>query len=392
MAKTAWLRRASSYATAVTMACFGITGMASAQTITNTGPGSTSTITTTNTDTCNIINNNNVSAASSNTQNASSGDATVSGNTSAGVPWTGWGDLDPSTWQQNGQSYPQWWSGVLAWVTDHASGAGWNSDNSNLSWNGGSDWNSWDPMVWQQNGQSFDNWFAGVQGYMNNNSANWLLTWPSGDNSNGDSQFNEGGATTGDVSNYNNASFSVNINNNLAPSFMSVAKACGGSAPTMLPPSNGPGTSSQGSNGPAPMVAGAFRSTPHAASFGNGGSSSFRPATKSVTPVASVPAAPAAVSLPSGGMGGGTPVVTPPAAPAGNSISNTGPDSSASITSNTTTTTSITNNNNVYVNTSNTQNASSGDATASGNTTTGGGGSGDASNGNTAGGSIGVNN
>lgn len=379
------LRRIAAYGTTAVMAGFGLTGVVSAQTITNTGPGSTNNITSNATNNCSVHNSNNLSVSNHSSQTAVTGDATDSGNTSSGLSWAGWSGLDPNTAQAAGQSYNAWWSGVVNWIAQRASGNGWNSNSTNLSWTPGSaSWNAWDPMSWQANGQSFANWYTSVESYLNSNSAAWVLSWPA-DATGGSSM---GGATTGNATNNNSASFSININN--AARAMAGTNSCGQSLFT--PPPTGGGGGSSGGGG-AVLGASTFSSRLGGGGGGVGGygSAGFFPASYSVhAPAPKVASAPAVTNTPSTPS---VPVVVPPVPPAPeNSISNTGPDSSNNITTNQTDNSSVCNNNNVSVSNSSTQTATSGDASVTSNTSSGGAGSGGASNGNGTGGAVGVNN
>lgn len=360
-------RRISAIASSSVMAAFAFTGMVSAQsasgTITNTGPGSTNVISSTQTNRCTVTNTNNVNVTNSNNQNASTGDATV-----GALPWTGWEALSPEAAQADGQSYADWWGGVAAWVSARAAGQGWNSPAAASAPASSGEWANWDPLAWQQNGSSFGDWFAGVQGYMNANSPTWLMTWPSGGNTMG------GDATTGDATNVNNASFSINIINS-APT-----DSCGNSVIPVVPPVNPPSGGKGG--GGSTWVSPASYSAPRGGGGGGGSYGAYR------TPVYSAPRAVVATAAPAPTPAPVpvTPVVpptppTPPVAPAA-SISNTGPGSSNVISSTVNNNVNVTNNNNISVVNTSQQTASSGDATVAGNTGSGGGGSGDAGNAN----------
>ena len=382
MGRTIWIRRISTYVVAAIMTGFGFTGVASAQTITNTGSGSTNTISTTATNNCRVTNNNNVSVSNRNHQYASSGDATDSGNTTSGLSWIGWSALNPAAAQANGTSYNSWMNGITNWVSQRASGDGWNSNQANLSWTPASaDWASFDPIVWQANGQSFGNWYNSVEAYLNSNSGNWLLTWPP--DATGTGSF--GGATTGNATNNNNANFSININNaaraaagtnscgqsNFTPPLVTGGMGGGG---TVLGTSSGNSfTGKKGGSGSLGL-----------GSFGFSGGS-FRPAT---THVASAPIAPHAPTAPAVV----TPVVPPTQPASASSISNTGTNSTNTISSNNTNNSTVSNDNTIAICNTSTQSASSGDSSVSGNTSTGTGGSGGASNTNDTGAGVGLTN
>lgn len=213
MGRLTLLRRSPSWVITAVMAGFGFTGMVSAQTITNTGPYSTNTISSTRANNCRLTNTNHVSAYNYNDQSAITGDASATDNTAVALPWTGWNTLDPAVWQQQGQSYTSWWNNVLQWLTQRAGGAGWNTTTTNLTWTPANPgiWDNWNPVMWQQNGQSFANWFSQVQNYLNTNSGQWMLTWPASDT--GTSGNAAMGAVSGNAVNSYNATMAINILN-----------------------------------------------------------------------------------------------------------------------------------------------------------------------------------
>ncbi len=400
MYRTTLFRRMSTSTVAITMATFGITGIASASTITNTGSNSTNKITSDITDNCQVHNTNNVSAHNTNHQTANTGSANVSGNTSAGMSWGGWSVYNPVASQTAGTSYASWRAGVTDWVAQHASGNGWNSSENNLAWTpGSSDWSSYDPMVWQGNGQSFGNWYNGLQSYLNANSPVWLMGWPA--DATGEGNF--GGATSGNATNNNNANFTININN--AARAVAGTDSCGHSnftAPpatggqgggTFTPPAGGGGavlgasTGGSGGSGAGKVLgasggsgSGAFN--PSSASFGgfhaprNQGPN----APAGTAPVFRPAAAPSSTPVmpPAGGSGGGNGGSTG----TNGTISTTGTNSRNIIASAVTDNSQVNNTNTVAVCNTSTQTASSGTANASGNTATWSAGSGDATNGN----------
>lgn len=385
MVRNALLRRTPTWAIAAIMACFGFTGLASAQTITNTGPDSTNTISSSRMDNCAVINSNRVSATSFNSQWAQSGDATVAGNTTAGLPWTGWSTLDPAVWQQNGQSYSAWQTGLTQWLSQRAGGAGWNTATINLTWvpSNTTAWSSWNPLLWQQNGQSFQNWYAQLNAHLASTATNLLSNWPAGATGNG---LNLGGATSGDATNHNSTSFMMTITNGAAASTPSSGSA--GCSSHSLPGT--PGTPGTPATPGTPGSNGGLGGHIMGASIGGGGSGNYYPAgggfggynapavhTASTTGVPSTPGTPPTPGSGGSGSGGHT-----PGTPSSSTISNTGPGSTNTISSNYTGNATVTNNNTVSVVTSNCQSAESGDATVADNTTTGSSGSGTAANNN----------
>jgi hypothetical protein len=262
-------------------------------------------------------------------------------------------------------------------MSTHSSGAGWNSNQDNLAWTpAASDWASYDPAIWQANGQSFGNWWNGAQGYLDSNSSNWLLGWPSTATGNG----SWGGAISGNASNNNNASFAIRINNsaralagtnncgqsNFTPPVSTTpGKGGGPSVTTASAPQGGIGSVSSsggaGGSGGASSFGGA---SPHG---GNPGNSSHPSSSSSNS---SSPAPGSSSQPPSNNK---SPIA---------SISNTGPESKNTIAAKQTNNTSVTNTTKVTICNTSSQDAQSGNATVSGNTNAGSGGSGASSNGN----------
>lgn len=324
---------ATLFVAGITATCFGLGGGVSADTsISNTGPDSTNTITTSVHSDCTISNSNNIGVSSTNNQQASSGDVTV----------------------------------------DH---------NTNV----GSGWGSWDPAVWQAQGHTYAEWHTAFMAYMTSQQTNWQNNWGSGNLGGG------AGATSGSATNNANTSVSINIDNGGA----SASATSGACTPGMMP-----GSSSIGNTGPGSTngVLGSSTSNTHvsnsngilAASTNNQGASSGDVTTGFNTSAGGGSGSGGAgnnagngaqVGIhngPSGGNGGGQPV--PPAFPTA-SISNTGPDSTNTITFSNYNKTTITNTNNISSTSTNNQQASSGDVTISHNTSAGGGASGGANNG-----------
>jgi len=321
--KKLFISRAATFAVSGVMATFfGFAGQASAATIANTGPNSTNIIRTTQRTICDVDNSNHVSLHNSNNQNAVSGNATVGG---------GWG--------------------------------------------------SWDPAVWQSQGHSYEEWHAAFMDYMSSHEGDWSQAWSGGNTTGGD-------ATTGDAGNVNTTSAHVNVHNDA------------GCAPAGAPAPGGPAGGEISNTGPDSHNAvlasstartdvrntntlGVHNSNNQSAASGTStvrGNTSGGDATSggagnnngtnvggSVSnsgPVATGPAG----GTP-GGVGGG-----------GASISNTGPNSSNTISFSSHNSTTITNTNTLnFTNTSN-QSAHSGNATVSGNTSGGDATTGDAGN------------
>lgn len=380
MGRTTWHRRISMFVAAATMAGFGLTGIASAQTITNTGPDSRNRIDTKITNDCRVRNTNNVSAHNRNKQDATSGDASVHGNTGA-VGWGSWASLDPAVAQAEGLSYDAWRNGVTDWMANHGNGDGWNGAGDNLSWTpSGNTWASYDPVAWQTNGQSFGNWWNGAQSYLDSNSPAWLLSWPTGATHGGGFG---GSATTGNASNSNSTNFTIRINNAASTAFG--VNACGQS--NFVPPvSNIPNLPSANNRTIVTAAAHPIAQAPTHGAVGIGvggfGAGAARVVPSNV-PTANVVHQPSVspirnkVVVPSV-----PPTVVVPVSVSRAVISNTGPNSSNVISTKVSNNVSVTNNNNVCVTNTNKQTATSGDATVSTNTRAGSSDSGDANNGN----------
>jgi hypothetical protein len=365
--------------TVVTMASFGLTTIASAQTITNTGPGSHNRIDSQVRNNCTVTNHNTVSVYNRNYQDAQSGNATVSGNTNAdsSASWDGWDSLDPAAAQADGLSYNAWRNGVTDWMGSHSSGNGWNSNQDNLTWTpSGNDWASYNPEAWQANGQSFGNWWNGAQGYLDSNSSNWLLGWPS--SATGDGNF--GGATSGNASNNNNSSFAIRINNSARA--LAGTNKCGQSNFTPPPVSSTPG------KGGGPSVVktasspqggkGSVGGSGNVGGFGGvGGFTSGAPHGVTTSSSAHPSSSPSSPSAPGSSS-------QPPSnnKPSSASISNTGPGSNNVVSTKQTNNTTVTNTTKVTICNTSSQDAQTGNATVSGNTNAGNGSSGSSGNGN----------
>jgi hypothetical protein len=224
MGRTTELRRTAVYVVTAVMAGFGLTGAASAQSLSNTNGGWSGKTSTTTLNKCSVTNTNNVSVTNRNNQSAVSGSAIVMGN-SSGFSWGGWDALSPLDAQAQGNSYGSWYNSVVNWISNRANGAGWVSTGNGVPMSGGNSWNNFDPMAWQANGMKFADWYNAVEQYLNQNSPAWLLGWPSTDNNGGAISANTGNAT-----NNNSANFSININN--AASAQYGAPTCEHSYPT----------------------------------------------------------------------------------------------------------------------------------------------------------------
>lgn len=390
MGRTSDLRRVLLYTVAVIMASFGITSMASAQSvITNTGPNSFNSITSDTNTTCAVNNTNSVSALNQTTQNASSG-STLGANNQSSLLWTGWASLSPTTAQIAGTSYNAWHSEVTDWIAARASGAGWNSASNNLTWTpSDSDWPSFDPMLWQASGQTFSNWLNATEAYLNNNSTTWILGWPASATSGaiGNS------AVSGAATNNNNANFSISISNAAAPA---TTAGCSSTSTGSGGMGGGPGSTTTGD-----IVAGAAQNLAHSTSNapaftgGSGGMGQGVPQSSNASSPTGVIASSrnagnqsqsvangSSSSLPSGSSS--IPSSGSQGTNSGASISNTGPCSTNIISSNTMQNTTINNVNTVNVTNTTTQTATSGSSTTADNGY-GSGTSGDASNNNSTG-------
>lgn len=392
-----WRRRVALFLTAVMMAGFGFTSVASADTITNTGPYSRNTIKTDIDNKCTVKNDNDVTVNNRNWQDGTTGDATVADNTS-GDSWEGWDALNPQTAMAGGISHDAWWNSVVGWMAQRGTGDGWSSAGDNPSWTpSGDGWSAYDPMAWQAGGQTFGNWWNGVQQYLDGHNSAWLLGWPADATSSGGFG---GDAATGSVINRNNSNFTITVNN--AASVKAGVDACGKkkftppsvtppqcpcppsvtpgqpgiTAPSMISPSGGAGGAGAGAGkgiGEAKVSgkgAGVPMNVPQAPSGGQGG--------------ANVPPPPCPCMCP-----------CPPQPPKEQEkavISNTGPGSNNSISTEVHNETTIKNTNNVTVNNSNWQDGTTGDATVTDNTRAGDATSGDAYNTNKTQADVEINN
>lgn len=409
MVKAAILRHSATWVVAVTTACFGMTGLASAATGSSTGPNSPVRVWSDSFNTCEITNNNDVSYNNVNNQTAVTGSVTAANNTSVGGNvWSGWSALDPASAQANQQSYNSWWSGLMSWLSVRASGTNWTATGSNTTWtpsgsNWQATWNNWDPMTWQANGQSFTNWYAQIMPYLNSSSANWMLTWPASATGNS----GMGGVSSGNATNNYNASMTISINNSAAPSvagggsnacgFTAGGGGMGGGGSTTGP--NSPVTVSnhnfnRGSVGNNNTVRGSSSNGQFAGSGGVSGFNNTGLGGGHSGNAGNHASTPASVGVNNGGgQGGGTPS-TPPAGGSGggNTASSMGPNSPVYVSSHTSNSFTQTNTNNISFTSSNNQTATTGNTTAVNNTSVGGAGSGSATNNAGSGGAVSVKN
>jgi len=382
MGRTTDLRRIVLYTIAVIMASFGMTSIASAQTlITNTGTGSFNSASSNTSSTCALKNSNDVSVSNQTSQDTTTGSATDANN--QGLPWTGWAALDPATAQAADTSYNAWRSEVTDWIAARASGAGWMSTGSNPTWTPStSDWASFDPLLWQANGQTFAHWLNATESYLNSNSASWILSWPA--SATGDTSGNS--AISGDATSNNNADFSITINDASTPATTGCTSnaATGGMG-------GGPGTGTGSTTTVAGGVQGLANSsrsssTPSSnnnAGVGQGGS---QYATYAQSPTYSPATEGEAVSPSQGGIatstssesGSSTPGSGPSSTGANTTISNTGPCSTNIASTSDTQATTVSNINTVNVTNNTTQTTTSGASTVSGNGSVSSSGSGNA--------------
>ena len=373
MQRTIWRRRSALLLLSGLMAGFGLTGIASAQTITKTGPYSTNSIDTSIENECKIKNDNDITVRNTNYQTGSTGDASVTGNTTAGSEWGSWQELSPSAAITAGTSHDAWWNGVVNWMGQHGTGDGWSGTGDNPAWSpSGNDWASYDPMSWQANGQTFGNWWNATQHYLDDNSAMWLLGWP--EDATGSGSYG-GNATSGSVINRNNSNFTISVDN--AAAAAAGVDACGKSKftpPKVTPPTGGKSASSS----VTPGVPGAPGSNVGPSGAGGAGAGAGQ---------ANIAGLASHANLPSGGAGANVPSVpSVPAKPAvppreeQASISNTGPGSNNSISTTVTNEVKVTNTNDVNICNTNYQTGSTGDASVSDNTRAGSATSGDVYN------------
>lgn len=402
MPKRTWLVKSTALLSTGIMACFGLTGMAAAATITNTGANSVNRITSNSEASCYVSNDNNIDLTTSNNQSAVSGDAVSSENT--GTTWEGWSDWNPVTWQVNNASFSDWWSGLMSWTGERLGANDWNSDNNHLSWhpsgtNWQDIWSNWNPTLWQANGQSMNNWHSQLMQYLNSHSGRWMITWTG--NGNG----HMGGVSTGNATNSYNANVNISVVNGgstVGNGWCYVPSNSGGNggssigntgsgSTNVIKHSNHPeghvlaaNTISASNGNTQGAVSGAFYGSQNTGygggTTGNAGNSGHVSGT-------------VGVSNNTGGKGGG-PTSTPPKAPAAPSstISNTGYSSENVISSRENSESYVTNTNNISYSSTNTQTAVTGNVTSSQNTTVGSDGSGNATNNAGSGGSVGIKN
>ena len=212
----------------LTLAALGVAGSASAQSaISTTGPFSTNIINEQTGTVTTLSNRNNVSTGNFNNQFATTGSASVSGNTGFGIG-SGWSSWDPMQWQMQGRSFSDWWNGMMGEMgTVHASAWG---DGSMSSWtptgsNWQGTWSNWDPNMWRANGATFGDWFGCMMSHLTNNHRIWMNNWSMG----------EGGgfAMSGNAFNSNNTGTNVGITNN-NPEFASSDNSGNGSGTIFL--------------------------------------------------------------------------------------------------------------------------------------------------------------
>lgn len=191
-------------------------GVVSADSITDTGPGSYNSIVSRVSSNEVMQNTNQVSLTNSNNQSAATGSADASGNTNGGYgggqQQSDWGSWNPTSWQQQGRSFGDWWGSMMSHMAS-CNSSSWTGSGMNNWMPGGSDWQStwgnWDPMLWQQHGASYGSWYGMMMPYMSNHYATWQQGW-----NGGSSGANGGSASTGNASNNNVTQAAVTITNN----------------------------------------------------------------------------------------------------------------------------------------------------------------------------------
>lgn len=147
-----------------TISCFGMSGLAAADSITTTGPGS-----------YNVI--------GSNTDNYGGYGGYYSAPSS-----DDWSTLNPTTWQTQGRSFTSWWEAVMANMPSYSSSCfSHGSTNYVSSWaptgsNWQSSWSNWDPYLWMSNGQSFSNWHTQLMSYLSGQYGQYMTNWSANNN------------------------------------------------------------------------------------------------------------------------------------------------------------------------------------------------------------------
>jgi len=192
----------------------GVAPTALADSISTTGPNSTQTISTVVSTNTSVVNNNNVAITNNNTQTATSGNATVSGNTTGGNATTGNAsnsNVTATTVQVNN---------LTALVVPSAGG------NSSISNTGPSSTNKINNVV------------SNTSTVLNNNNVRFTNTntqTATSGNATVSGNTTGGNATTGNASNTNETCLSVQINNGSSSNTVA-NNAC---APTTTQPSTG---------------------------------------------------------------------------------------------------------------------------------------------------------
>jgi hypothetical protein len=166
-------------------------------TINTTGPTSHDSVNETSSSNTDSHNSTIVTVSNNNNQTATSGEVTTSGNTSSDgqesdLNNANWGDMNPMTWQINGQHFDNWWSHMNThmthynanhWITGTSANKNWTPTGNNWQ----NTWTNWDPTLWQMNGQSYGKWYSHMLRHMTSNYSNWSQNW----NNLGDSNVND---------------------------------------------------------------------------------------------------------------------------------------------------------------------------------------------------------
>lgn len=370
------LWRGTAFVVSVVTASVGLSGLASAQTATiiNTGPSSVNRATFESNTTCTFINSNAVNIANDNTQTAQTGDVYASDNTSVGLGWSGWPNLDPATWQAQGSGFADWWTNVQSWLEANGSNS-WDIGPANEGWaSPGANWADWNPITWQANGQTYDAWYSSVSSYLDANQTTWQNSWPA-HNATGST------VTSGNATNRSHNVFNITITNRP----VQASRSAGNLQCVPNTTVNTPTSDSQTPN-PSATVSTPSSVEANTPSGGRGlgvgsGSGSSIPgystswsghSSGGATSGTSRQSAPETYAWNGGGRGSGIPSApSHDYTPASAAISNTGPYSTNTVTSETSSSYSATNTNTISINNSNPQYASTGNVYAYNNTSVG---------------------
>ena len=390
------LQRTAAIVVMAVMSVTGMTGLVSADSISNTGANSRSRISHSMEENCSIRNTNNIRLNNSNRQSADTGDVQSRANTTSGLAVSGdaINENDTSTAARVDNSG----AGNICECPETGNGFGMMTRDAAINNTGANSTNTIEEEV------TVDTTITNTNNVNISNTNNQTAT--TGDVVSTQNT-TAGSAFSGDAVNSNATDVLALIQNGSAT--VGGNGSCGGSSVTPVGGIGG-GTGGGSNVGPSSHAFAARNNDLPSRTFGNsmGNSSGNGRHTNSNSPTRSYSAAttqrPAAVTGTNNGVGSSTPAPAPtasqpvspapvrPATAPTATISNTGANSNNTISNDYNSDTSVTNTNNVTVSNTSTQNASSGDVTSTQNTTAGGAESGFAGNGNDTGTAVAVKN